>query len=486
VPFELASYLAANYPYLGLRTHEEARACRLLEAIAGELFKRFEAFTLPPTGEPVEEALSALERVAANGAAQIFALCDFHPALHDPRVVRALRELQPSLESRGQSLVLVAPSLEVPAEIAEDTLVFDLPLPDAELLGQLLQRTLESEAVALEEELKARAVRAARGMTLSAARRAFRRGVRGQRGLKAGSLETILEEKRLLLARTELLEPVDELPPIDAVGGLAALKEWLAQREAAFSDRARSFGLPAPKGLLLVGVQGCGKSLTAKAVARLWNLPLVRLDFGALFTAGRSPEQNLRRVQRLVGAMSPVVLWIDEIDKAFRTLHGGGGSEVLSRVFGSFLTWLQEKREPVFVVATANEVETLPPELTRKGRFDEIFFIDLPEVQERQQILAIHVAAHGRKPERFDLLALAQGCEHFAGSELEQVVITGLYRAFRHGRELSDDDLRGAAQTVVPLYRTYEEPIKALREWAKGRARRASPEAKLTAIWQGD
>jgi len=232
-------------------------------------------------------------------------------------------------------------------------------------------------------------------------------------------------------------------------------------------------------------VHGCGKSLCAKAVAHHWNLPLIRLEFGALFGADASPESALRRVQRLSSAMAPVVLWIDEIDKAFGALGAGASGEhaTVERLFAGFVTWLQERGEPVFVVATANAVDHLPPELLRKGRFDEVFFVDLPTATEREHILSIHLERKGRDPSGFDLLALARQAEYFTGAELEAVVVSGLFRAFKRREELSDDDLSVAIEQTVPLYRTYEEPIKALRSWAKSRARRASTDLRLAELW---
>jgi len=264
------------------------------------------------------------------------------------------------------------------------------------------------------------------------------------------------------------MEIVADEVPLDRVGGLDELKRWLDERRLAFSRGARDFGLPPPRGLLLMGVQGCGKSLAAKAIARFWSLPEVRLDLG-LIVGHPYPEALLRQATRIAEAMAPVVLWVDEIEKGFGTEAAGA-----RRLLGGFVTWLQEKREPVFVVATANEVEALPPELPRKGRFDEIFFFDLPNAHERVEIARIHLAARGRDPARFDLEALARKTDRFSGSELEQVVLSALYAAFSAGRELEQADLLAAAAETVPLATTYEDRIKALREWARTRARPAT------------
>jgi SpoVK/Ycf46/Vps4 family AAA+-type ATPase len=261
------------------------------------------------------------------------------------------------------------------------------------------------------------------------------------------------------------------------VGGMECLKQWLSRRGSAFGEAARKFGLPEPKGLLLLGVQGCGKSLTAKAIASAWRLPLLRLDMGRIFSGlVGSSEENLRRAIRVAEGVAPAVLWVDEIEKGMSGVASSGRTDggVSARVFGALLTWLQEKTAPVFVVATANQIEALPPELLRKGRFDEIFFIDLPAAPEREEILRIHLARRGRKPEGFPLDALAAAAEGFSGAELEQAVISALYDAFAEAKELAPAHVERALRETVPLAVTMREEIERLREWAKHRTRPAS------------
>jgi len=257
------------------------------------------------------------------------------------------------------------------------------------------------------------------------------------------------------------------------------LKAWLKMRVLAFDEGARAFGLAEPRGMLVCGVQGCGKSLVSKAAARVLGLPLVRLDFADVF-AMPSPEQALREATRVVEAISPVVLWVDEIEKGL----GEGTSDARqARVFGAFLTWLQERRAMVFVAATANEVERLPPELSRRGRFDEIFFVDLPSAKERQDILRLQLRRRGRDPEAFAVDALGEELEHFSGAELEQVVSGALFRAYAKRRDLSDLDLRAAAKETTPLAVLYEEKIQALRTWGRARARRASADRRTLELF---
>ena len=269
------------------------------------------------------------------------------------------------------------------------------------------------------------------------------------------------------------------------LGGLEGFKAWMAERALAFAPDARRFGLPAPRGVLLLGVQGCGKSLASKVAATQLGVPLVRLDLPRVLGAGEGAEENLARALEAAEVNAPMALWVDEIEKAFAgSGPGQGGDARAARLLGAFSTWLQERRRPVFVVATANDVTRLPPELLRRGRFDELFFVDLPDLEARKAILAVHLRRRGRDPERFDLQALAQLCADYSGAELEQVVVGGLHRAYALGRELETQDLRRVAQDLVPLYRTYEENIKALREWARGRARTAGREGAVVELFR--
>ena len=482
----VGSYLRAGYPFLALQSHEEERVLGLLSALCRDQGRTLVPLTLTALRrDDVElDPLALLDRIRQHAGDEVFAVIDFHPWLDDPLVLRSLRDLRLRLEHRDQTVVFVSPVFPVPAELEAEIQVIDIPLPLPEDLRRLLDAEATRAALALAPDTADHAVRAVQGLTALAARRAFRRACQDPRGLPAGDVAALVDEKRRVLQRADLLELLDTPPSLDAVGGLSQLKEWLRERETSFGEAARQFGLPTPRGLLLVGVQGCGKSLTAKAVAHLWNLPLARLDFGSLFRFGRSPEDNLRRALRVAEGLAPVVLWIDEIDKAFSgSGQADGRSEVLQRLLAGFITWMQEKTAAAFVVATANQVAQLPPELLRKGRFDEIFFVDLPSAIERQQILGIHLAARGRDPAGFDVEGLAEICEHFSGAELAQTVIDGLFRAFQAGRELETEDMVVAAKATVPLYRTYEDQIKRLREWAQRRARRASVDARIAELW---
>jgi len=287
----------------------------------------------------------------------------------------------------------------------------------------------------------------------------------------------VLSEKQQIVRKSGLLEYYAAAETFSDVGGLGVLKSWLQKRALAFSDEAKAFGLPAPKGIFLLGVQGCGKSLCAKAVASLWQLPLLRFDMGRMLgSLVGSSEENVRRAVAVAESVAPSILWVDEIDKALSGFQGSGITDAgtTARVFGTFLTWLSEKTATVFVVATANDVSQLPPELVRKGRFDELFFVDLPSGQERQEIFAIHLRKRKRDSKDFDLGALAAASQNHSGAEIEQAVISGLYDAFSDRCELSTQHLLRALECAVPLAATLDEQISALRSWADGRARNAS------------
>jgi SpoVK/Ycf46/Vps4 family AAA+-type ATPase len=345
--------------------------------------------------------------------------------------------------------------------------VLPLPLPDASTLSTELARELAALSPAPEPF-----VRAALGLTLDEARRALTLA-RSAPGPEE-SMARIVAEKRGALRRSSCLDLIDADVALDEIGGLDVLKGWLRSRVTAFDPRARAFGLSEPRGMLVSGVQGCGKSLVSKATARVLSLPLVRLDFAEVFAAP-SAEHAIAEAVRAVEAVAPVVLWVDEIEKG---LGAGGADARHARVFGSFLTWLQERRAPVFVAATANEVEHLPPEFARRGRFDEVFFVDLPSPAERTQILAVHLRRSGRDPGYYPVEELARELEHWSGAEIEQMVKSGLFRAFADDSELAVAHLRAAARELIPLATLYEEKVQALRQWGQARARRASADRR--------
>ncbi len=316
-----------------------------------------------------------------------------------------------------------------------------------------------------------------RGLTLKEAENVFAKTIVLDGKLDSSDVSVVFSEKQQIIRKSGLLEYYETREQLENVAGLEKLKEWLVKRGLAFTERAVEFGLPAPRGVLLLGVQGCGKSLCAKAASSLWKLPLLRLDIGRMFgSLVGSSEENMRRAIQTAESIAPAVLWVDEIDKAFGGSSNSGGSDggTAVRVFGTFLTWLSEKCSPVFVIATANDISQLPPELLRKGRLDEIFFVDLPSERERIDVFRIHLVRRGRKPELFDLTELARRSDGFSGAEIEEAIISGLYDAFSSQRELDQETLCNALTETVPLSKTMHEDLSRLRGWAAGRARPAS------------
>jgi AAA+ superfamily predicted ATPase len=426
------------------------------------------------------EALAAIEKL---GEPALVVLKDFHPFLQDPVVVRALRDLAHELKSTFTTVLLLSPTLAIPVELEKEISVLDVPLPTYRDLLQLLREIVElvrknkRAQVELSKDDADQLLKAALGLTLSEAENAFAKAIARDGRLSKDDVALVLEEKRQVIRKSGLLEYYPADASLADVGGLGQLKRWLDRRGAAFSEAARKFGLPEPKGLLLLGVQGCGKSLTAKAIAAQWQLPLLRLDLGRIFSSFiGSSEENLRRAIRVAESVAPVVLWVDEIEKGLSGAGGSGQADsgVSARVFGGLLTWLQEKAAPVFVVATANQIANLPPELLRKGRFDEIFFIDLPAAPERREIFEIHLQKRGRAPAGFDLEALAAASHGFSGAEIEQAVVSGLYEAFAEQGELAQPHLARAVAESLPLSVTMREDIHRLRAWARTRTRSAS------------
>ncbi|MFO8058716.1 MAG: AAA family ATPase [bacterium] len=492
---ELSHYLAAGYVLVQIVTWEEERALSLTKESGTLLSRPVSVWSLTRGfGEKDVAPGSAAEGLARIGAAadpRLFVLLDFHSQLHDPVVLRKLRDLVPLLESRHQSIVFIGPLSMVPTDLEKDMLILDLDPPGPDELREILVQTLKEVRTPTnlqsDDSLQDAVVRAARGLTAREMKRMIKRLIHQNPEFSREHVKRVLEEKRRILRRSELLEFYEITEELDNVGGLDLLKKWLTARAEAFGEKARSYGLPEPKGLLLLGVQGCGKSLSAKAVSALWGIPLIRLDLTAIL--GRESEgEQLQRSLRMAEGLSPCVLWIDEIEKGF-SHHRVSGSEAhgkMARAFASFLTWLQEKTSPVYVIATANTISELPPELVRKGRFDDIFFVDLPRPAERSEIFRIHLEKRNREPQNYELDELAASTEGFSGSEIEQAVISAMYEAFTDGREFETKDILRAVAETVPLSETMEEEIKALRDWAKTRARPASLDTRLMDLLGGN
>ena len=489
---ELSVLIQAQYPLIYLVTFEEERAERTIATLS-QKHPRQRMYTWTMThgmreygqdGGTGQQNNTVSPQAAINWAVRqkedsIFVFKDLHPFKDSPEVTRSLRDAIEAFRGTHKTIILMSPVQEVPIELEKEVVVLDFTLPSMSELDKVLSDQLgKSPASQITTEGREKLLKAALGLTRDEAEKVFRKSRVMAGRLTEEEVDIVLSEKKQLIRRNGILDYIEEDETIDSVGGLEELKHWLKQRSGAFTERAREYGLPQPKGMLILGVPGCGKSLIAKTTARLWGLPLLRLDMGRVYdgsTVGRS-EANLRGALRTAESISPTVLFIDEIDKAFAGSAGSADSDggTSSRIFGSFLTWMQEKTSPVFVIATANRVERLPSEFLRKGRFDEIFFVDLPNEEERKEIFNIHLGKRRSDIERFDLEQLSKVCEGFSGAEIEQGLVSAMYEAFAQGREFTQLDIIAAIRATMPLSKTMSEQVSALRDWARQRARPAA------------
>ena len=507
----LRRLIRARFPLLSIRTAEESRALAEIAAVVGnhtqvaparQVYTWSTANGFAALGQPgnaeTRTPHAALNAAMALTMPSVVVLLDLHPWLGstntppDTQLVRALKDTVRYYKDGPvpRTLILISPTPQIPAELESLVTLVDFPLPTepqirATLDGMIARNTA---AGALRVELgpagAERLAKAALGLTAFEAENAFARSMVDDGRLTDDDIALVQEEKRQIVQKSGVLEVVSSTVSLDDIGGLENLKTWLRKRDGSWLDEAAAYGLPAPKGVLVTGVPGCGKSLTAKAMASAWSLPLVRLDIGRVFggLVGAS-EQNMRTALRTAEAIAPCVMWIDEIEKGFASgASGQGDSGTSARVFGTFLSWMQEKTAAVFVMATANNISLLPPEMLRKGRFDEIFFIDLPTDTERTVIFTLHLKARlkagpalGSLPLTDELLrSLVEATEGFSGAEIEQVVISACFDAFNERRTLTSDDLLQEIRNTVPLSVTQAEQIAELRAWADVRAVAAS------------
>ena len=482
---DIKTLVLSFHPVIVIETVEEDRVFSLLQSTALELRMPFYEWSITTglvrvpgknimygTGEPTS-LLSTLHQMDAQA---IFLLKDFARFATDHGVARQLREVSQRFSKNRSTIVLSGATIRLSPEIEHDVVYYHLNLPEREELRKVFNTVLHSLVsanrieVLLDTRDREELVSALSGMTLNQARQTIAFAALKEGRLSADAIKEILERKAQVIRESGLLEyfPVEDNR--FQLGGFARLKSWLVRARTGFSREARALNLPAPRGILIVGVQGCGKSLAAKVIAREWKLPLVKLDAGRLFDKyiGES-EKNFRKAISLAESMAPVVLWIDEIEKAMATGGGEADGGVGRRMFGSFLTWLQEKKQEVFVVATANDLSILPPELLRKGRFDEIFFVDLPNADERGAILTIHLKLRKQDPDQFDFHRLVEATEGFSWAEIEQVVIAALYRGLHLKQPLDTELLVQEISETVPLSISRREDMQKLREMSRGR-----------------
>jgi SpoVK/Ycf46/Vps4 family AAA+-type ATPase len=496
---EIEVLIRARYPIIYIVSWEEQRVMKWLLELAKSRKKRVFEWSystgIVEAGIPVspqriktsstKDPISALDEVLAQVEPAIYIFKDMHPFLCKSNfaVVRKMKDAAQHIKDTYKTLILISPVLESPPELEKEITVLDFPLPEvsdhAELLDRIVRDVKDQPNISidLDDEDREKLLKAALGLTLTEAENVFAKTLVNDNRLSGKDVSSIYAEKRQIIRKSGLLDYYDVKVEFSQVAGLDLLKEWLFTRSLAFTDRARDYGLPSPKGVLLLGVQGCGKSLCAKAVAGLWKMPLLRLDVGRMFgSLVGSSEENMRNALKTAESIAPVILWLDEIDKALAGSRSSGNTDsgTTARVFGTFLTWLSEKTSTVFVIATANDVSNLPPELLRKGRFDEIFFVDLPSDPERVEIFKVHLTNRGRDPELYDIDLLCDASSGFSGAEIEEAIISAMFDAFSASTEISTAHIYKAIKETVPLSRTMESELNRLRGWAENRARLAS------------
>lgn len=494
---EIEILIRARYPILYITSWEEKRVETDLMRISSRMDKKLFNWTNTQglvnitvsktaniVNENTRDLFSALDNIQKSPDAAIYILKDAHAYLTDPLIIRKLRDTANILRSTFKTILLLSPVLKIPVELEKEINVIDYELPSINDLGAILERLINSLQnskknieINLDANAREKLLQAALGLTQLEAENVFSKIIVSKKRLDAEDISLIFAEKRQIIKKNGILEFYPSQEDMKNVGGLNNLKKWLKKRDSAFTKKARMYGLPQPKGMLLLGVSGSGKSLVAKAVSSLWKLPLLRLDIGSLFSGlVGSSEENMRKTIKTAEAVAPCLLWLDEIDKGFSGSTSSNFSDggTTARVLSSFLTWLQEKESPVFIIATANDISRLPPELLRKGRFDEIFFLDLPKHKERMDIFSIHLQKRNRNPKQFNLQILAEKTDGFSGSEIEEAIVSAMYDSFDENRELESYDIINSISHSVPLSQSMKEVIDDIRSWCKERARPAS------------
>nr|YP_010276940.1 Ycf46 [Thalassionema bacillare]UHY40463.1 Ycf46 [Thalassionema bacillare]UHY40850.1 Ycf46 [Thalassionema bacillare]UHY41108.1 Ycf46 [Thalassionema bacillare] len=485
---ELNIFLKARYPVIYINTIEEDRVEYIIRKNVKINLKRsiyswdfVDGYTNNPNNQgfgsrnPLQ-ALELVERLNPETPA-IFLLKDFNRFLNDLAISRKLRNLSRILKLQPKTIIIIGSELKIPTELQDLITVLKFQLPTQDEIIKELERLLKSLKITIDSKLFESLTRSCQGLSLERIRRVLSKIIATYKIINEDSIDILLSEKKQIISQTKILEyyPVDE--KFDNLGGLENLKDWLQKRQTAFSVQAANYGLPTPRGLLLIGLQGTGKSLTAKAIANDWKLPLLKLDVGKLFggIVGES-ESRLRQMISISETLSPCILWIDEIDKAFSNAENNGDSGTNNRILGTFVSWLSEKTKPVFVIATANNIDLLPLEIIRKGRFDELFFLDLPQKNEREEIFKIHLEQFRPKTwKNFNYQKLAEITDSFSGAEIRQVIIEGMYQAFYEKREFTTKDIELAISDLIPLANIENKQMLKLKKWAaSGRIRLAS------------
>ena len=485
---ELTLLLKARYPVIFINTIEEDRVEYVIRKYIKTSLNRsiyswdfVDGYTNNPNNEGFAkrnplQALELVERLTSETPA-IFLLKDFNRFLTDISISRKLKNLGRILKLQPKTILIIGSDFNIPKELQDLITVVQFQLPVETEISQELTRLIDSLNIKVNSHLFENLTQACQGLSLERIRRVLSKIIATHKTIDENSISILLTEKKQIISQTEILEYWSVNEKITDIGGVENLKEWLKKRKTSFSIQASNYGLPTPRGLLLVGIQGTGKSLTAKAIATEWQLPLLKLDVGKLFggIVGES-ESRLRQMIEVSETLAPCILWIDEIDKAFSNNESKGDSGTSNRVLATFISWLSEKTKPVFVVATANNIDLLPLEIIRKGRFDEIFFLDLPQKDEREQIFKIHIQEFRPNSwESYDYEKLAQLSESFSGAEIKQSIIEGMYHAFYEQREFETNDICLALNQLIPLAELESNQTIKLQNWASsGRIRLAS------------
>lgn len=485
---ELTLLLKARYPIIFISTIEEDRVEYVIRKNIKTNFNRsiyswdfVDGYTNNPNNEGFAkknplQALELVERLTPETPA-LFLLKDFNRFLTDVAISRKLKNISRLLKLQPKTIIILGSECKIPNELQDLITVLQFQLPTKTEISDELTRLIQSLNIEIETDLFENLTQACQGLSLERIRRVLSKIIATYKTIDQRSINVLLNEKKQIIKQTEILEYWPANEKITSIGGVENLKEWLKKRKRSFGIKAANYGLPTPRGLLLVGIQGTGKSLTAKAIATEWQLPLLKLDVGKLFggIVGES-ESRLRQMIEVSETLAPCILWIDEIDKAFSINENNNDGGTTNRVLATFISWLSEKTKPVFVVATANNVERLPLEIIRKGRFDEIFFLDLPQKQEREQIFKIHLQEfRPNNWETFDYKKLAQLSESFSGAEIKQTIIEAMYHAFYEEREFTTDDICLALNELIPLAQLESTQTKKLKNWASsGQIRLAS------------
>lgn len=488
---QIQQVIAAGYPIVYIVSWEERRVEALIASTTRTFFKDRKLYRWSSTdgfgpGAEKTTATGALDVIRRSNEPSVFILRDFHTYLGaDPGTTRKIRDVYHQFAEAGTlTTFIVSPVLRLPEELSKEVIVIDFALPEFQEMERFFDVMVEqthkarSVPVKLTEEERISMVRSFLGMTLDEARHSFQKAVLNAKAIDASLIGSVLDDKSQIVKKTGILEYVPHKFSLEDVGGVDNLKEWLRVRAGFFSREAKDYSLQAPRGILLVGVSGCGKSLAVQTVAQYWRLPCFRLELNQLYSGSfESPEETLRRTFKILEAVAPCVLWIDEMEAGFAG-YGAKGESDSGRVFASFLTWMQEKKAQVFVASTANRIDLLPPEIMRKGRFDQIFFVDLPTHGERERIFKIHLQRRNNDLKGINLSQLAAATKGFNGAECEQVVVSAMFDAFADKRPLTQQDLFKAISATVPLSKTMYEKIKDIKKWAHDRAINASSDVE--------